>query len=274
MKIGEWQTLQIDRETSIGLFLVDEEGQEVLLPMKWIPEDQEDDTIRVFVHRDGDDRLIATTLHPHIEAYQYGSLRVKAVNKVGAWLDWGIEKDLLVPFAEQFYPMKEGEWHVVYAFVDEKSDRLIASSRVTQFFIRHDVQLDPQQEVDCIAHKKTDLGIHAVINNRYGGLVHRSDLHRPIRVGETFKAYVFNVREDGKVDLRLRREGHKALAGDAKRIVDALAKNNGFLPLHDKSDPEVIKEKLGMSKKSFKKIIGGLYKSRQIEIRPDGIYLV
>ncbi len=273
LKLGQDNQLKIMRETSVGLFLSDEEGNEVLLPNKYVYEDfKVGDLVDVFVYRDSNERLISTTLIPKIKLNQFAYLRAKQKTQFGMFMDWGLEKDLLIPFRQQGSDMEVGKWYVVHLYLDEETDRLVGSTRVNQF-IKEDIDLAENQEVEILLTGKTDLGWNAIINHRYRGLVYYNEIFEELKAGDTRIAFVKKVREDGKVDLSLRKLGYSGIEPMAVKIIDTLMQYQGFIPINDKSEPEDINTMFGISKKSFKKAIGSLYKQHIIRIEDDGIYL-
>ncbi len=273
--LGNYNTLKVLRSTSIGLFLGDEEGTEVLLPNKYVPEDfQIDMELKVFCYLDSSERPIATTLDPHIIRNGFAYLKVVEVGAYGAFMDWGLEKHLLVPFREQTVRMEEGKRYVVHCYLDEKTFRLTGSARLNRFISNDGFDLEVNAEVDLLVARRTPLGWEVVIENKYKGLVFESDVFKPLILGDQLKGFIKNVRGDNKIDVSLQPLGAKMLEPTAQAILEKLQQNNGFLALHDKSDPEEIKNQLHLSKKSFKKAIGTLYKERKIAIKDDGIYLI
>jgi len=275
IELGNYNTLKILRETGVGLFLGDDDVDDLLLPLKYIPDEFNiGDDINVFCYLDHEERPIATTLKPLIKRNTFGWLRVAEVNEFGAFLDWGLEKHLLVPFREQQTKMIEGESYVVFCYLDEESFRLVASSRLNKFAKNEDISLSPKDEVDLLVSRQSELGWDVIINNKYQGLVFKSEVFQPMQIGATLKGYVKKIREDSKVDIVLKPIGHMALEPAAKQIFEQLELAGGYISLHDKSAPEEIKEMFQMSKKTFKKAIGALYRDRKIEIKDDGIYSV
>jgi len=275
IELGNYNTLKILRETAVGLFLGDDDVDDLLLPLKYIPEEFNiGDDISVFCYLDHEERPIATTLKPLIKRNNFGWLRVAEVNEFGAFLDWGLEKHLLVPFREQQIKMNEGESYVVFCYLDEKTFRLVASSRLNKFAKNEDISLSPKDEVDLLVSRQSELGWDVIIDNKYQGLVFKSEVFQPIKVGATLKGYVKKIREDNKVDIVLKPIGHLALEPAAKQIYEKLELAGGYISLHDKSAPEEIQQMFQMSKKAFKKAIGALYRDRKIEIKDDGIYRV
>ncbi|UCD59855.1 MAG: GntR family transcriptional regulator [Flavobacteriaceae bacterium] len=275
IELGNYNTLKILRETAVGLFLGDDDVDDLLLPSKYVPDDfRIGDDINVFCYLDHEERPIATTLKPLIKRNSFGCLRVAEVNEFGAFLDWGLEKHLLVPYREQQTKMIEGESYVVFCYLDEKTFRLVASSRLDRFTKNEEIVLNPKDEVDLLVTRQTELGWNVIINNKYKGLVFKSEVFQPMKVGASLKGYVKKIREDNKIDISLKPIGHMSLEPAAKQIFQQLDEAGGYIPLHDKSSPKEIQQMFQMSKKTFKKAIGTLYRERKIEIKSDGIYTV
>lgn len=275
IELGNYNTLKVLRSTSIGLFLGDEEGTEVLLPNKYVPDDFEiDGNLEVFCYLDNGERPIATTLKPFVKRNGFAFLKVVEVGAYGAFVDWGLEKHLLVPFREQGVEMEQGKKYVVHCYLDDKTFRLTGSSRLNKFLSNEDFTLEVNSEVEIMISRKTPLGREVIIEDKYKGLIFESDIFKPIAIGDRMKGYIKAVRPDNKVDISLQQIGAKMLEPTAKFIFEKLQENNGFLALHDKSAPEEIKNTLHISKKAFKKAIGTLYKERKITIADDGIYVL
>lgn len=273
IELGNYNTLKILRGTRVGLFLGDEDVDDLLLPTKYAPQAFEvGDTLRVFCYLDHEERPIATTLDPHIRRNNFGFLRVAEVNEFGAFMDWGLEKHLLVPFREQRTKMLPGHWYVVYCYLDEKSFRLVASSRLNKFLNNETLTVSASDEVDLLVSRRSDLGWDVIVNNRHSGLVFANEVFQKIEVGDQLKGFVKKIRPDGKLDISLQVIGPSKLEPAASQIYEKLIEQQGVLKIHDKSPPEDIKEMFQMSKKTFKRAIGTLYKERKIEIREDGIY--
>jgi hypothetical protein len=274
MQIGEYNTLEILRSTKVGLFLGDGTN-DVLLPNKYVPKEfQIGDSLTVFVYLDHEERPVATTLKPYVKLNEFAHLKVNYINKFGAFLNWGLEKDLFVPFKEQARPMEEGKRYLVYCFMDDKTNRLVASSKTQQFLDKEEANYTNGEEVDLIISHISDAGINVIINEKHRGLAYANEVYGDIKPGLRMKGYIKQVRPDGKLDVSLRKLGVEAIEPSAQVILDELQANKGFLGLHDNSQPEDIKTVLKMSKKTFKKAIGTLYKQQLIEIKDDGIYLV
>ncbi|TWO32771.1 GntR family transcriptional regulator [Seonamhaeicola sediminis] len=275
MQLGQINTLEILRETDHGIYLVDEENNEVLLPNRYVPESFKIwDKIDVFVYLDNEERPVATTDKPHIKLGEFALLRCSQVTDYGAFLDWGLVKELFCPFKEQAFKMKPGGWYLVYCYLDEKTERLVASSKTNQFLSNKELTVKEFDEVDIIASHPSEIGWNVIVNKQHSGLIFKDTIFTDINVGDKFKGIVKKIRKGNKLDIVLGQVGYRNIEPNAKRILEELEDNSGYINLTDKSDPEAIKEQLQMSKKSFKKAVGTLYKQRQIELKPDGIYLV
>ena len=275
IRLGEYNTLEILRETDPGLYLGDTQENVVLLPHRYKPENFNiGDMLEVFVYLDYEERPVATTLTPHVLLNDFGYLHCSDVNEFGAFMDWGVQKQLFVPFKEQARPMKVGNWYIVYLSMDEQTKRLVGSSKTNKYLNNDSVTLQKFDEIAIMVTHITDLGANVIVNGKHKGLIFINDIFEDIRTGDTMKAYVKGVREDNKIDVVLQSPGYRSIEPNANFILDELKAAGGFMPLHDKSDPQDIKNELGMSKKSFKKAIGTLYKDKQILIKPDGIELI
>lgn len=274
IQLGEFHDLIIIRETDHGVYLENEEGDEVLLPNKYVPETwMVHDKIRVFVYLDHDERPVATTLEPRLKVNQFGMLQCVEVTKFGAFLDWGLEKHLFAPFKEQVVPMRPDDKYLVICYLDLETDRLAASSKVHSFLDNSTLTVEPFEEVDLIVSNETDLGFNVIINQLHLGLIYHDEVFKPLKIGDSLKGFIKKIREDNKIDIMLQRPGYRSIEPNAQKILDKLKAAGGFLNLTDKSDPEEIKNRLQMSKKSFKKAAGSLYKNRIIEIKDDGLLL-
>lgn len=274
IQVGKYNELEVVKQMDFGIYL-SADNSEVLLPQKWIPQGTRiGDVLNVFVYRDSEDRLIATTMEPYAVSGEFAFLEVKQSNNIGAFLDWGMEKDLLVPFSEQPNKMIPGRSYIVFVYTDEKSNRMVASAKLNKFIERNNIDLEPNDVVDLLIYSETDRGFNAIINNTYTGLIYKNEIYDNVRIGDRLKGYVKQVREDNKIDLSLQKAGYE-LVDDVKwKILNILKDNNGFLALHDNSNPEEIKNTLQISKKAFKKAVGTLYKERLITLTDDGIKLV
>lgn len=276
IEIGKHNTLTILRTTSVGLYLGDEEGEDVLLPNKYCPETYDiGDELEVFVYHDHEERKVATNIHPKILMNEFAFLKVTDVNNVGAFLDWGLEKELLVPFREQRLKMETGRWYIVYMDIDEKTGRLYASNKIEKRLQNEDLTVKVGQEVDLLIYKQTDLGYSVIINHIHKGLVFENEVFQEIRIGQKMKGFVKKIRENNNIDISLQAVGDpKSYDKISQMIFDSLKENDGFLPLSDKSLPGDIYNEFGISKKAFKKAIGALYKKRKISIDSGGIRLI
>ena len=273
IELGKYNTLEILRDTSVGLFLGDGEGNDILLPNKYVPEEYEiGDSLTVFCYLDHSERPVATNLHPDIIVNEFQLLKVVEVNEFGAFMDWGLEKHLLVPFREQRSKMQEGHWYVVFCYLDQQSNRLVASNKIDRFLSNDTLSVKEGDVVELIVTRLTDLGYEVIINNSHKGLVYSNEIFKKISVGDNTKGVIKKIRPDNKIDVSLQPLGEKILEPAANKIYEQLLAHGGFLGLHDKSNPDTIKDELQMSKKTFKKGIGTLYKARKIEIKSDGIY--
>lgn len=276
--LGTYQTLNVARITEFGYFLQNTSSQkdeEVLLPNKLALRDlQEGENVRVFLFKDGEERLTATMQDPKITLNSVAFLEVKDANNFGAYLDWGLDKDLFVPHREQVDTMQQGQSYLVYMYLDEKTDRLAASMKIDRFLEDSEITVEEKEEVDLWIWRKTDLGYQVIINEVHEGLIYHDEFYQDVYPGDQMTGYIKQVREDNKIDVTLRPIGYKKVEPNAQHILERLKQSGGFLDLHDKSDPEEIHNRLEMSKKTFKKAIGRLYKENIIHIKDDGIYLV
>jgi len=275
IQIGQNNIMRALRMTSVGMYLGNKEGEELLLPNKYVPEGfNVDDDIDVFIYKDSEDRLIATNLEPKIKLNEFACLVCKDVNSIGAFLEWGLEKDLLVPFREQGKKMEVGKRYPVYLYFDERSGRLAASSKIESFIEKENIKLEVGEKVNLLICYTSDLGVNVIINNTYKGIIYHNDLFTHISIGDKVEGYIKNIREEGKIDVTLQKLGYSQVEDSTEKIMSKLKASNGVLKLTDKSDSEEIMFRLQMSKKNFKKAIGGLYKQGIIRLEEDGIYLV
>ena len=271
LKIGSYNDLVVERIVDFGLYL-NKKPDEVLLPLKYVPENTHPgDSLRVFVYTDSEDRPVATTLKPKAVVGEFAYLLVKDVASFGVFMDWGLEKDLLVPLNQQQDRMKAGKHYVVKVCLDQETGRVYGTNRITRNCEKIPTDLVEGQPVDLLIYGITKIGIKAVVNNRYSGLFYRSDVYASVSVGDKITGYISRIREDGKIDLTLKSPGYRSVRGSGTGILDILKKRGGFIPCHDKSSPEEIHRIFSMSKKEFKKAIGGLYKTGSILITDQGI---
>lgn len=274
LELGTTHRMEILRTTSVGLYLGLGDN-EVLLPNKYVPESYEiGDAIEVFVYLDSLERIVATTLDPLIKANEFAYLKVTALSEIGAFLDYGLEKDLFVPNKEQAVKMQLGEYYVVHCFLDEQSNRLMGSSRLNKFLSNEELTVKRFDEVDLLISHFSDLGINAIINNKHKGVIYHNEIYEQLSVGQSLKGTIKLIRADNKIDLSLIPIGYKNIDPNANIIMEHLNKNQGVLLLHDKSDPDEIHRLLKMSKKNFKKAVGSLYKQKKIILKEDRIELL
>ncbi len=274
-EVGKFNKLQVVKEVDFGVYLDGGELDTILLPQRYVPEGCEiGDWVEVFLYFDSEDLLIATTETPKVEVGRCEMLKVIDINNAGAFMDWGLPKDLLVPYSEQHKPMEVGYSYVVYVFHDQDSDRIAASTRLQDHLAEESVWIKPRQSVDLLIAGRTDLGYKAVINDQYLGLIFRDDAFRPLKIGERLPGFVKNIRADGKIDLLI---SQGTLQGDhdlGEQIIEKLRASGGISTLTDKSDPDEIYRQFKVSKKKYKQALGTLYKSRRITLAPNQIKLV
>ncbi|WP_329805136.1 CvfB family protein [Flavobacterium facile] len=274
LQIGVYHTLKIDRETKVGLFLVNA-TDDVLLPNKYVPNDFTiGDDITVFVYLDHEERPVATTIKPLISLNSFAVLKVNYINKFGAFLNWGMEKDLFVPFKEQARPMEKDKRYIVTMYLDKQTGRLAASSKINQFLDKEPLDIEVGQEVDLMVSHITEIGINVIINGKFRGLAYQNEVFETVSPGYKTKGYIKTIRPDGKIDVSFQKQGFEAIDDSAQQVLEELKQNDGVLRLNDNSHPEEIKSVMKMSKKTFKKAIGSLYKQKLIDINNEGIQLV
>lgn len=273
IKIGKYQDMRIKRFSTVGAYLIpmDSEEIEVLLPKKYLSEDfREDLLLEVFVYRDSEDRLVATIEKPKAVLGELAYLEAVAVSEQGAFLNWGLEKDLFLPYKEQGCEIQEGHSYLIAIYLD-KSDRLCATMNVSKY-LREDAQYELDQWVEAVVYRlHEDFGAYVAVENTYSGRIPTKELHESLEIGQTVKVRITKIHEDGKIELSLREKSYLQRDEDSEIIMQALDANNNFLPLHDGSDPEAIKIALKMSKKAFKRAIGKLFREGSIIIESNGI---
>jgi len=275
INIGEYNLLTILREREPGLFLTDEEDNEVLLPNRYVPKEFKIwDKLEVFVYLDNEERLVAVIDKPYIIKGEFAVLRCNQVSEYGAFLDWGMVKELFCPFNEQAFKMKKGGWYLVHCYLDEKTDRLVASSKTNKFLSNQELSVEQFEEVDLIVSHPSEIGMNVIVNKKHSGLIFNDNIFQDLSVGDKLKGIVKKIRNDNKLDISLGQVGYRNIEPNAEAIMKELDGNSGFIDLTDKSSPEDIKEVFQMSKKNFKKAVGSLYKQKLITIKEDGIYLV
>ena len=268
MKIGEYNELRINRTVDFGAYLIDDDTHEVLLPKRYLTLDMKvGDTIRVFVYNDSENRPVATTEEPKAVVGDFALMRVKAVNKVGAFLDWGlVAKDLLVPFSEQRVDMKVGRSYIVRVYLDEASHRIVASAKLAKFLNHTEPDYYHREKVEVLVTQRSDLGYRVIINNEHWGQIYQNEIYQNVNIGDRLTAFVKQVRPDGKVDVALAKIEKMRVDDLANRILDYLKAHGGEMALTDKSDPQDIMDAFNCSKKDFKKALGLLYKQQQVTL--------
>ena len=275
IKLGDYNRLTIVKEVDFGMYLDGGDEGEILLPKRYVPENcKPGDELEVFLYLDQDERLIATTQQPLAKVGEFACLEVAWVNQYGAFLNWGLMKDLFCPFHEQKQRMEIGNRYVVAVFIDEESYRIAASAKVEHFFATDFPPYQPGEKVDLLVWQTTDLGFKVIIDNAYPGLVYRSQVFKSIRIGDCLQGYIMGVRPDGKIDVSLQPHGRQQTTDFAETLLQYLKDHDGFCELGDKSDAQDIKHRFEVSKKVYKKAIGDLYRRRLITLEDAGIRLV
>lgn len=273
-EIGKFNGLRVIKRLDVGVYLNGEELGEIFLPRSYVPEGcRTGDIVDVFIFRDSEDHLIATTQRPYAMVGDFAFLKVISVNSVGAFLDWGLQKDLLVPFREQKQKMEEGKSYIVYIYLDDRS-RIVASSKLDKFLDKQPVEFQEGQGVELLICDQTEIGYKAIISNSRWGVLYKNEVFQKLKKGRHILGYIKKVRDDGKIDLCLQKPGYETIDGVSKKIMDKLKAEGGFIPATDKSSPEIIYGLFGVSKKTYKKAIGALYKKRLISIENNGINLI
>ena len=275
IELGKFNQLEVVKQVDFGMYLDGGEEGEILLPTRYVPEDcKVGDWLNVFLYLDNEERLIATTLTPLVQVGEFACLEVSWVNQFGAFLNWGLMKDLFVPFSEQKMKMQVGNKYVIHAYIDDESFRIVASAKVDRYLSKEKAPYQPGEEVNILIWQKTDLGFKAIIENMYSGLLYDSEIFQTLHTGDTLKAYIKQVREDGKIDLILQKPGFEKVDDFSKTLYHYIADHGGRIGLNDKSPAEEIYDVFGVSKKTFKKAVGDLYKKRLVLLHVDGIELV
>ena len=274
IELGKFNTLKVVKEVGFGMYLDGGDEGEILLPLRYVPEGcQVGDELNVFIYLDNEERLVATTLTPLAQVGQFACLEVSWVNRYGAFLNWGLMKDLFVPFREQKMKMQVGKKYMVHVHLDDESYRIVASAKVEHFLSKEQAPYRSGEEVEILIWQKTDLGFKAIIEHRYGGLLYENEIFRPLHTGMRLKAYVKQVREDGKIDLTLQKHGTGKVDDFAATLLEYIRKQGGSTSLNDKSPAEEIYATFGVSKKTFKKAVGDLYKRHLVVLEENKIKL-
>ncbi len=274
--IGQFAELKVAKIVDFGVYLQGEDESLILLPTRYVPlKTQLDDTIKVFIYRDSENRIIATTLIPYATVGEFAYLKVKTVNNLGAFLDWGIAKDLFVPFSEQKDNMQVDYSYLIFVYLDSASERIVGTAKIENVLRDVETSYKEGDEVEILITRRNDMGYQVLISNDALGMLYQNEIFEPVRSGDVRKAYIKKIRPDGKIDVSLQKQGYENKIPDSgEQILSQLKKEDGFLPLNDKSSPEDIYHLLNMSKKNFKKAVGLLYKQKLITIEDSGIFLV
>lgn len=274
IELGKFNTLEVVKQVDFGMYLDGGEQGEILLPNRYVPEDCKiGDFLNVFLYLDIEERLIATTLTPLVQVGEFACLEVSWVNQFGAFLNWGLMKDLFVPFREQKMKMQVGKKYIIHAHIDEESYRIVASAKVDRYLSKEIPEYKLGDEVEALIWQKTDLGYKAIVDNKFSGLIYESEVFHPVEIGERLKVYVKQVREDGKIDLMLQKPGMGGVEDFSQTLLQYITEHDGVISLNDKSPAEEIYEIFGVSKKTFKKAVGDLYKKHLIVLSGDSIRL-
>jgi uncharacterized protein len=274
IKIGEYNLLKVIKEKPMGVFLEDGEDG-ILLPKRFVPHGtRAGDEIKVFLYHDGEDRIIATTLQPKGILGDIVKLRVVSITDYGAFLDWGLMKDLFVPKSQQISFMRPGGDYLVKIYLDEQTGRLAATERIDHFLSNETLTVKEKEVVHLLVYRRSDLGYVVIINNRHTGLLHYSEVYRDMEIGDSFAGFVKTILPENKIDVVAGKPGYTRVEDESQKVLRLLKENDGYLPYHDKSSPEEIYSFFAMSKKTFKMTTGALYKQRKIEFTESGIKLI
>ena len=274
-EIGVYNNLRVIKEVDFGVYLDGGEHEEILLPRKYVPENcKVDDIIKVFIYLDSEDRFIATTETPYAIVGDFALLKVIAVESVGAFLDWGLLKDLLVPFGEQSPTMEISKSYIVKVYVDKQSNRIAATTRLDRYLDNEPGNFHAGQEVELLICNQTDIGYKAIINGTHWGVLYSNEVFQPLKSGQKTKGYIKKVRDDNKIDLSLHKPGYERVDDITDTILNVLKEQGGLISVTDKSSPETINKLFGVSKKTYKKAIGAIYRKRLITMESDGIRLI
>jgi predicted RNA-binding protein (virulence factor B family) len=274
LELGLLNCLRVDRHTPHGVFIMAQDGKDVLLPQSYVTDAMvEDSLVEVFLYTDSEDRLIATTLTPTAMLDEYAVFEVADIAPFGAFMKWGLAKDLLVPNMFQKTPFKLGEKRFLKVIYDERTHRLVGTEKLGEFFYRRVKGLNPNDEVNILVISETPLGFKCIVNDKYEGLIYHTEIFEPIHLCDEKKAYIKTIRKDGNIDLVLRKPGSKKSGGSAEKVLELLQENKGIMPYNYKSDAELIKDVFGLSKKDFKRALTTLQDDGKIEVKDSGIYI-
>jgi uncharacterized protein len=275
IQAGRYNTLKVVKKVDFGLYLDGGDGEEILLPKRFVPRGaKEGDELEVFLYHDSENRIIATTQRPYGIVDDIVMLKCVGATKQGAFLDWGLMKDLFVPLSQQESRMQEGGKYLVKIFIDEQTGRIAATERIARFLSNDDLTLNERDAIEFLVYRETDIGYEVIINNRHIGLLHYNEVFRELEIGDREKGFVKTIREDNKIDISIGERGYAKVEDEGDKILRLLQENDGYLPYHDKSDPEDIYEFFGISKKTFKMTVGTLYRQKKIELTQSGIKLI
>jgi uncharacterized protein len=274
-ELGKFNKLRVVKELDFGIYLDGKEHGEILMPRRYVPENcKPDDIIEAFIYLDSEDRIIATTEKPLVTVNEFALLQVTSVNSVGAFLNWGLLKDLLVPFREQKQTMEEGKSYIVYVYVDPHSKRIVASAKLDKFLDNLPPEYEIGQEVDLFICNQTEIGYKTIVNNAHWGMLYKNEVFTQLNRGQKITGYIQKIREDEKIDVSLQKPGYEKIDDISQMIINKLKEHNGFMAVTDKSPTETIYNLFGISKKNYKKAVGALYKAKRISIEDKGIRLI
>ncbi len=275
IKVADYNNLRIDRFVEFGAY-IDDGDKGILLPKRFVPEGADvDDVIEVFIYHDSDNKLIATTQKPFVKVNEIGHLKVVSTTAQGAFLDWGLMKDLFVPKSQQRTTMYNDEYCFVKLYIDAQTGRVAATSKIENLITNETVTVKELEQVHLRIYRESNIGYMCIVNHLYEGLLHYGDVFQKVYEGESYTGYIKKIYPDGnKLDVMLGKSGYQKVEDEVQKILRLLQENDGYLPYHDKSNPEEIYDYFGMSKKVFKMTIGNLYKSKKIEMTQTGIKLL
>ena len=273
LQAGRYYTLKVVKKVDFGFYL-DGDGEEILLPKRYVPRGLKvGDELEVFIYHDSENRLIATTDRPAGQVGDIVVLKVVGITEQGAFMDWGLMKDIFLPLSQQKSRLYEGEYYPVYIYRDEQTGRVAVTEKFSSYLDNDVLTVNENDQVQLLVYRKTEIGYEVIINNKHIGLLYFNEVFRELEIGERVEGYIKTIRDDNKIDVAIGKKGYEKVAGEEGKVLELLQENDGYLPYHDKSDPEDIYEFFGMSKKTFKMTIGALYKQKKIELTKTGIKL-
>jgi predicted RNA-binding protein (virulence factor B family) len=275
VQVGQYNTLKVAKEVDFGMYLDGGEGEEILLPKRFVPAGLKvDDEIRVFIYHDNEGRVIATTQEPVATVGEIAMMEVADVNPAGAFVKWGIMKDVFIPISLQEQRMKSGDRRLIRLFIDDKTGRVTGTEKIDKYLSNYELTVKEHEPVDLVVFQKTDIGYKMIINSKHMGLMHYNEVFKQYEIGDKLKGFIKHIRPDNKIDISHGIKGYTRVPEEETRILNLLVENEGYLPYNDKSGPEDIHAFFGMSKKTFKMTLGALYKKRKIEFTQTGTKLV